>query len=143
MTIAQALKEKNKKVATVQTLWARIQKYNSISEGSERPYDIEETYASLKSEIDSLVRIKTAIHSASAPVREDIFRLSELKSTIQQIRMVSTTRGTYRDRFSESALVQTAVFGVDWQDSEIERLEKEIEEIQEKLDHFNHTITIK
>ena len=35
MTIAQALKEKNKKVAKIQKIWEKIQRYNSIQEGSE------------------------------------------------------------------------------------------------------------
>jgi archaellum component FlaC len=142
MTIAQALKEKNKKVALIQKLWQRIQAYNSLSEGSERPYDIEATYAQVKKEIDSLITLKANIHTASEPVRKEIFELSELKSAIQNVRAINTTKGQYRDRYSETSVNRTAVLGVDWQDSQIESLEARIESIQEKLDKFNHSTQI-
>lgn len=142
MTIAQALKDKNKKVANIQKLWGRIRSYNSIAEGSERPYDIEETYKAVRNEIDSLIDLKTRIHLASAPVRSEIFRLAELKSAVQQVKGIQTTRGQYRDRYSDSTVVQTAIFGVDWQDAEIEKIEAEIEKIQESLDRFNHSTNV-
>ena len=141
-TIAQALKEKNKKIANIQKLWQRIRSYNSVVDGAERPYDIEETYAAVLRETESLVNLKTSIHQASAQVRREIFYLSELKAMVQHIRSINTTRGQIRDRYSDSTVAQTAIFGVDWQDSEIERIEAEIEAIQEKLDQFNHTTNI-
>lgn len=142
MTIAQALKDKNKKVANIQKLWQRIRSYNSIAEGSERPYDIEETYKAVRNEIDALTDLKTRIHLASAPVRSDIFRLAELKSAIQNVKSITTTRGQYRDRYSDTTVVQTAVLGVEWQDAEIEKIEAEIEKIQESLDRFNHSTNV-
>jgi DNA repair ATPase RecN len=142
MTIAQALKEKNKKVALIQKLWQRIQQYNSLIEGSERPYSSGELYESVKSETLNLVELKTKIHKASAPVRKDIFTLSELKNYIQRVRSINTTQGAYRDRYDSTPSIVVAELDIKWQDDTIEEIEEQIEKIQEKLDQFNHTTHI-
>ena len=80
MTIAQALKEKNKKVANMHVLWDRWNKNNSVLEGNRRSYDPLELMTLIETELDALVDLKTRIHTASAPVRSQIFKMSELKN---------------------------------------------------------------
>jgi len=142
MNIAQALKEKNKKVAKIQKLWTRIQRFNSVSTGNPRPYDIEETWREINQEMSELIDLKARIHNASAPVRKDIFAMSEFKSLIQGVRGIDTTEGIYQARYSSETTETTAVFNVSWQDAQIESIEKDIESIQEKLDQFNHTTQV-
>lgn len=142
MTIAQALKEKNKKVAKIQKLWIRISQFNSIETGEERPYDIQATWEEYLNEIGSLVELKTKIHAASAPVRIDIFDLSELKSIVTNIQTLDVTNGKKRDRYSESAVDVSAHFNVSWKDSRIEEMEAKIDKLQEKLNVFNNTTHI-
>ena len=142
MNIAQALKEKNKKVANLQKLWTRISRFNSVSTGNPRPYNIDETWREINQEMSELIDLKARIHNASAPVRKDIFAMSELKSLIQGVRGIDTTEGVYQSRYSNESTETTAVLNVAWQDAQIERIEKDIESIQEKLDTFNHTTEI-
>jgi DNA repair ATPase RecN len=142
MTIAQALKEKNKKVAKIEKLWSRISSYNSVEEGSEKPYNLDSTWREYLQEIDDLVKLKTAIHAASAPVREQIFRLSEIKSAIRSIKGLSVNNGKLRNRYMEEPIELKAHFGVEWKDSTVEAYEAEIEKMQEKLDQFNHSTQI-
>lgn len=142
MTIAQALKEKNKKVAGIQKIWEKIHRYNSIHEGSEKPYSTAELYAKMEAEVSSLIKLKTQIHTASEPVRSMIFELSELKSIIQRVKSINTTNGTFRERYDNTASVMIAELDIMWQDAKIEEIENKIESIQEKLDHFNHTTEI-
>jgi len=142
MNIAQALKEKNKKVAKIQKLWTRISRFNSVSTGNPRSYNIEETWLELNQEMHELIGLKARIHNASAPVRKDIFALSELKSLIQGVRGIDTTEGIYQSRYSNESTETTVVFNVAWQDAQIESIEKDIEAIQEKLDGFNHTTQV-
>ena len=142
MNIAQALKEKNKKVAKIQKLWTRISRFNSVSTGNPRSYNIEETWRELNNEMHELIDLKARIHNASTPVRKDIFALSELKSLIQGVRGIDTTEGVYQSRYSNESTETTVVFNVAWQDAQIERIEKDIEAIQEKLDGFNHTTQV-
>ena len=142
MTIAQALKEKNKKVAKIQKLWEKIHRYNSIQEGSERPYSTAELFQQVQAEVGLLVELKTKIHEASSPVRGDIFSLSEMKNFVQRVRSVSTTHGAFRDRYESTTSMMVAELDIRWQDSKIEELEEKIEKLQEKLDQFNHTTQI-
>ena len=142
MTIAQALKEKNKKVAKIQKIWDRIQRYNSIQEGAERPYSTAELFGQAHAEVGLLVELKTKIHEASSPVRADIFALSEMKNFVQRVRSVNTTQGVHRDRYESTSSLMIAELDIKWQDAKIEELEEKIEKLQEKLDQFNHTTHI-
>ena len=139
MTLAQALKEKNKKVANIQKLWVKIDRYNSVQEGAERPYDIADLFTQVETEIAELVKLKARIHSVSEPIRESIFELSELKNLVQRVKAVDTTNGISRNRFDSTSSLMTAVLDIKWQDEKIESLETQIEKIQERLDNFNHT----
>jgi hypothetical protein len=142
MTIAQALKEKNKKVAKINKIWTRIASYNSVIEGSEKPYDSDKLWEEYNREIADLIDLKTRIHLASAPVRKDIFALSELKSKIQNMRSLNTQDGLLRDRYASEYTEMVAHFSTLWKDEQIELTESMIDSIQEKLDAFNHSTNI-
>ena len=142
MTIAQALKEKNKKVATLQKLWDRMQKYNSIQDGAERPYSTADIFSQIGEISAELILLKTRIHSASEQVRSDIFALSEFKNIAQRIKNVDCTTGTHTERYSSATFQKTAELNITWQDRELAAIEDKIESIQEKLDKFNHTTEI-
>lgn len=142
MTISQALKEKNKKITKISKIWNKISSYNSVAEGSEKPYDVEKLWEEYNLEIASLIDLKTAIHSASAPVRKDIFAMSELKSKVQNIKGLNTQNGIQRDRYGSEPVEMEAHFSITWKDQQIELIESEIDRIQEKLDTFNHTTQI-
>lgn len=142
MTIAQALKEKNKKVAKIQKLWEKIHRYNSMQEGSERPYSTSDLFQQVHAEVGLLIELKTKIHEASSPVRGDIFTLSEMKNFVQRVRSVSTTQGSFRERYENTTSIMVAELDIKWQDAKIEELEEKIEKLQEKLDQFNHTTHI-
>ena len=139
MTIAQALKEKNKRVANIQKGWEKIAKYNSLNEGVERPYSLTNIYESIAIETAALIELKKAIHEASAPVRGDIFALSEYKNIAARIKTIDVSQGPVSERYSSTVTVRSCEFDVKWQDSEIAAIENKIESIQEKLDSFNHT----
>ena len=133
------LKEKNKKVSTIQKLWDRINRYNSVQEGADRPYEIAELYNQVEIETAALVSLKARIHEVSQPIRESIFELSELKNLAQRVKSLNTTKGVHRDRYDATSSIMTAVLDIKWQDNKIEELEARIEKIQERLDNFNHT----
>jgi hypothetical protein len=142
MTIAQALKEKNKKVTALQKLWEKIQKYNSIAEGAERPYSTANLYSQIGEISSELIFLKTRIHAASEPVRADIFALSEFKNIAQRIKNTDCSSGTVTERYSSTTLNKVAELNINWQDHELASIEDKIEAIQEKLDKFNHTTDI-
>ena len=137
MTIAQALKEKNKKVASLHILWDRLNKNNSVLEGNRRSYAPEELMRQIETEIDALVDLKTRIHNASAPVRAKIFRMSELKNKTLKMKCLDTSEGPVRDRYEGTVTRREAVIPAEHVDKLVEAAQQEIEAIQEELDVFN------
>ena len=145
MTVKQALKEKNKLTKQVQILVARIQKFNSMEEGSERTYDPREGMDTLTKTISDLVELKTRIHKANNGVYDKIFRLSEYKGLVKYLRSVDCSEGKVLDirRFAESSsIVKTTVVDQVEMDNLVTYYEGEIEKIQEELDTHNSTYHI-
>ena len=145
MTIKQALKEKNKLTKQIQSTVTRIQKYNSMEEGSVRTYDPREDMDRLIATISDLVNLKTNIHQANQKVYDKIFRLSEYKGLVKYLRSIDCTEGKTSDsrRYGESStIVKTTIFGQIEMDNQITYYESEIEKIQEELDIHNATTYI-
>ena len=145
MTVKQALKEKNKLTKQVQILVARIQKFNSMEEGSVRTYDPREDMDTLTKTISDLVELKTRIHKANNGVYDKIFRLSEYKGLVKYLRSIDCSEGKVLDirRFAESSsIVKTTVVDQVEMDNLVTYYEGEIEKIQEELDSHNSTYHI-
>lgn len=140
ITLAQAFKLKNKKVANISKYDGIIRKWNSIDEknAETRPYNVREILQNYIQEKNDLVALKTAIHKASEPVRELIFRQGELKSFINFLKGIDTSEGIRRNSYSGGEYNVTAVFKEEEINSMIGGIEEEIEKIQEELDRFNH-----
>jgi hypothetical protein len=142
MTVKQALKEKNKLTKQVQILVARIQKFNSMEEGSVRTYDPKGDMDNLTKTISDLVDLKTRIHKANLGVYDKIFRLSEYKGLVKYLRSIDCSEGKVTDirRFTDtSSVVKTTVFDQVEMDNLITYYESEIEKIQDELDTHNST----
>jgi hypothetical protein len=145
MTVKQALKEKNKMTKQINGLVVRLQKYNSIEEGSVRTYNPREDMDQLVKLISDLVDLKTRIHKANVSVYDKIFRLSELKGMVKYLRSIDCSEGkiTESRRFGDSTpIIKTTVYDQLEMDNIILYYENEIEEIQELLDGHNATTEI-
>ena len=138
LTIAQALKQKNKLAFKLQKNWGRIHTYNSAVVESYRPFNVEDLLHETIKVTQELVELKTKIHEASAPVREKIFRLSELKSAMQQITSIPTKEGKIRERYDHQVVEMEAIITAARVDVLSEQFEQEIDQIQELLEVFNH-----
>ena len=142
MTIAQALKLKNKKVALLHTLWDRLNKNNSVLEGNRRSYDPVELLTQIETEIEALVDLKTRIHNASAPVRREIFLMSELKNKALKLKFLNTSEGPVRDKYDGTVTRRFATLPTEQIDSLTEATQQEIESLQDVLDKFNFSTQI-
>lgn len=142
MTIAQALKLKNKKVALLHTLWDRLNKNNSVLEGNRRSYDPVELLTQIETEIEALVDLKTRIHNASAPVRREIFLMSELKNKALKLKFLNTSEGPVHDKYDGTVTRRIAVLPTEQIDSLTEATQQEIDSLQELLDKFNYSTQI-
>jgi len=141
MTIAKALKEKNKLTTRLSKLWQKIYSHNSAIVGSEKPYDLDDVWAQIQDTMQKIVDLKTRIHNASSPVRDKIFLLSELKTHATHLSTINTSKGKTRSYGTEPDQIE-AHFDIVWKDQQIELTEAQIEATQEELDRFNHTTLI-
>jgi hypothetical protein len=144
MTIKQALKQKNKLVKNITENTKLMQQHNSIEVGNQRPYSSSMLYNEIQKDTKELASLKARIHIANTPVMEDIFWMSEMKSTIAALKKMDCTEGkSNRDRYRmESEIVLTSEISLVNRNQMIKLMETNIEEIQDKLDTFNATTEI-
>ena len=143
MNIKQALKQKNKLIKEISENTKLMQQYNSIEEGNERPYNINELFLNIVEDTKELSLLKAKIHRANGPVLEDIFLMAEMKSLIHALKKTDCTSGkSNRDRYGSAEIVLSVEMNIVERNNKIKQLENRIEEIQDKLDVFNSNTEI-
>ena len=143
MKVKQALKYKKKLASKMNQEFGKVQMYNSVEEGSIRVYDVVESMKNWLAMSEELVELKTKLHLANAPVYGKIFRMSELKSQLSNLRQLDCVDGKHFDRYGRGeAVVKTAEISVLEKDQMVSKIEEEIERLQEELDEHNATTSI-
>jgi hypothetical protein len=143
MKVKQALKYKKKLASKMNQEFSKVQMYNSVEEGSTRVYDVVESMKNWLTMSEELVELKTKLHLANAPVYGKIFRMSELKSQLSNLKQLDCVDGKYFDRYGRGeAIVKTAKISVLEKDQMVLKIEEEIERLQEELDEHNATTSI-
>jgi hypothetical protein len=143
MKVKQALKYKKKLASKMNQEFSKVQMYNSVEEGSARVYDVVESMRNWLTMSEELVELKTKLHLANAPVYGKIFRMSELKSQLSNLRQLDCVDGKHFDRYGRGeAVVKTAKISVLEKDQLVLKIEEEIERLQEELDEHNATTSI-
>jgi hypothetical protein len=82
MTIARALKEKNRIAGKIKKLQNDIQKYNHTRDDRPSDYNSNELYEELQTQIKALIELKTKLANANIGILEKLIQLSEVKSAI-------------------------------------------------------------
>lgn len=143
MKVKQALKYKKKLAAKMNQEFVKVNMYNSVEEGTTRVYDVKEAMENWIKMSHELVELKTKIHLANAPVYGKIFRMSELKSQLSNLKQLDCVDGKHFDRYGRGeAVVKTAEINILGRDQIVSAIEEEIEKLQEELDEHNATTSI-
>ena len=146
MTLAKALKHKNRVIQKMALFSTDIQENNSILAVNEEPeVDVLALNDKREKLMYHLVALKTAIHKASDPMRENIFLQSELRAAILFYRQINTQHGkreAHRFGASDEFVENKAVMRKGLIDRTITELESKIDDIQDTLDEFNATTRI-
>ena len=135
MNITKALKLKKKLIRQADAAYNRFSKYNSVDVTAETPYDALAAYQEWINFTNQIIDLKTKIHLANAPVYGKIFRMSELKSLISQLKRVSTTSGKVRGYGEE--VVMVAAMTLITRDQLVSQFETEIDTLQDELEAHN------
>ena len=146
VTLAKALKLKNRFASKISEVTGSIQSYNSVVEGQERPVDVNALMEKRGKLVDALMNLKIAINSANAPVQATIYLLAELKDEASFLRGIDTKAGKQVSKRTwgeeEKVYVKTAILDYNTVKGLIEQVEADIDANQDKLDVHNHTVKV-
>jgi len=145
MKLSKALKLKNKKISEYNNTFTRMISANSYDIDSKRYYNTDELHVEVINKRDDLIKFKTAIHLTSEPIREKIFRLSELKNYLSNLNRLNTTEGNVKSRGygTEDVTTYACTINEIQKQSLLESIQTEIEDIQDEIDTFNATTELK
>lgn len=145
ITLRQALALKNRITGELSQLETKLAKHNSYKEEETvKPVNTTGTLQDLEEIKNNLVELKAEIAKANVPVVKTIYLLSELKSLIVALKDLNTREGTFTESLGfGSSAVKTSkyVCFIDENTKEefIKAYQEKIIELQDTLDHFNHT----
>lgn len=145
MTLAKALKHKNRVAQKIARISDDIRANNSILAVNDPEVDVQALDRMRLELTDYLVALKTAIHRASDSVRDKIFMLAELKGSISFYGSICTQHGkreAHRFGGGEEFVEHKAVMRKEAIDRIVVELEERIDAIQDQLEEFNVTTKI-
>lgn len=139
ITLAQALKEKNRLAGELNRLWELFKEENSCTEKHKRPIDVAMTLRTIELYSTKLVELKTKIGIANAGNLENMYRLDEAKSKMSKL---NETNGSEDDemKFVNGSCVyvkRTAIFNEEKLLEMRRKLQIECNDLQDKLDAYN------
>ena len=139
ITLAKALKVKNRLTGRLAKVQADILAYNSVPEGQADQVNVPALMKTREELVGALVSLKTAINDANREVQRDIYDLAEKKATAQFLAGVNTRHGPQPPVYPSTVeVVYVAALKKADVDRLVAGLEKEIDQLQDKLDQFNH-----
>ncbi|QJW93774.1 hypothetical protein [Frigoriglobus tundricola] len=141
INLSRALKLKNRVVHRLSQFDTQIATYNSVIEDNQE-YDVRQLYKARMVLAEQLVKLKVAINAANQPIQGLIFELAECKALVAMLGKVNTRHGPSVEGFSGARTNYVAQFRKPDIDTEVRRVEKEIDRLQDELDRFNHRTLI-
>lgn len=142
ITLAKALKLKNRLAGRISKLTSDIQTFNSVQDRAERQ-DVRAKFDERAAIVRQLIDLKQAIAQANAPIQRGIFELAELKAEVGLLTGLNTKHGTFLEGYPTAGQVTyIAEFRKAEVDRKIEELEARIDALQDRLDAFNTATSI-
>lgn len=139
ITLAKALKIKNRLVGRLAKIQIDIQTFNSVPEGQAGQVDVPALTQNREALVEAIVGLKTAINEANRETQRDIYALAEKKATAQFLAGVCTRHGPQPAVYpSTTEVIYVAALKKADVDAQVARLETDIDQLQDKLDQFNH-----
>ena len=140
ITLAQALKEKNRIAGQIRVLWENIQQENSRREDETRSIDIREALETVELYTEKLVELKTKIGLANAGNLGRIYRLEECKAKMAKLSGINTDEATvYLEAYStggKEIIRNVVVTRKEIRDMQ-RKLQLECNRLQDEMDAYN------
>ena len=143
VTLARALQIKKRLAEDISRVSTDIQLENRIATDNERNVDIRQYLAKRKELVTKLTNLKLKIFEAANPIRQSILDLAELKSESSFLQSISTDSGKQHRRgiLGESDVEYTVVITKNEVNTEIKRIEAEIDRIQYDIIDKHNAVT--
>ena len=139
ITLGKALKVKNRLTGRLAKVQADIQAFNSVPQGQADQVNVPALMQNRAELVGALVALKTAINDANREVQRAIYELAERKATAQFLAGVNTRHGPQPPVYPSTVEVNyVAALKKADVDGLVAGLEKEIDQLQDRLDQFNH-----
>ena len=139
ITLAKALKIKNRLAGRLAKAQADIQAYNSVPQGQADQVNVPALVQAREELVRALVALKAAVNDANREVQRDIYDLAEKRATAQFLAGVNTRHGPQPAVYPSTTEVSyVAALKKADVDGLVARLEQEIDRLQDRLDQFNH-----
>jgi hypothetical protein len=139
ITLGKALKIKNRLTGRLAKVQADIQAFNSIPEGQPVQVNVLAPMKTRDELVGALVGLKTAINNANREIQRDIYDLAEKKATMQFLTDVNTRHGPQPAVYPNTTEVNyVASLKKADVDALVTGVEKDIDQLQDRLDQFNH-----
>lgn len=146
ITLARALKYKNRVIERMRKVEDDMRANNSILEGGEREYDPRKLLEERLMLEEHLLDLKMRLDEANAPVKEAIVRMQELKARLAFLQSIPTGHGKqqrHRNLYGqEGEVVFEAVVRKPDIDKMVVDVNRELDELQESLDKHNNIQSI-
>tara|TARA_R110000822_G_scaffold21989_1_gene69534 strand:- start:1312 stop:1776 length:465 start_codon:yes stop_codon:yes gene_type:complete len=146
ITLARALKLKNRLAGQLAKIGGRAVSHNSYVEGTNNSYDSVKVFAEYRKIQEQLVELKSKVQAANAPIHKDIAMMGELRTEIVLLNSMSVTKGVVTEpRYGEgqdTTRVYVAAIDKLARDNNVAELEQEIDILQDDIDAHNATTTI-
>lgn len=143
ITLAKALKEKNKVVGRIKELESKIYQHNVTVKGNIFVYNAEDLLSSLVEEKSKLIILKNEIFKANLPIYKNILNLSECKSHLKFLKGLNVQEGIVFERYgSDKEINYVSQIGITKKDSLLEKEQSKVDALQEEIDVFNHSTSI-
>jgi hypothetical protein len=139
ITLAKALKVKNRLAGRLAKAQADIQAFNSVPQGQADQVNVPALVKTREELVGALVSLKAAINEANREAQRDIYDLAEKKATAQFLAGVNTRHGPQPAVYPNTTEVSyVAALKKADVDALVAGLENDIDQLQDRLDQFNH-----
>ena len=141
ITLAQALKEKNRLAGEIRRLWGLFQHENSCQENHTRSIDVAKTLQTIEHYTAKLIELKTKIGKENAGNLQNMYRLEEAKNRMAKLNETNGNEDSEREygygRDTYHYVKRTAIFNEEKLNEMKRKLQIECNGLQDKLDAYN------
>ena len=139
VTIAKALKEKNRVAGRLAKARDLVNNENSKDKKVPRGINVSETFALAKALRDRLIAIKSAIAEANKPIVSKIIELDEIKSEIAYLNGLNVKEGKFIETNYGSRIELEIDVIISKQEvlDAVAALQARADQLQDELDEFN------